>query len=253
MGLRILTVAWKQKESLLSIFSENWTHIFKSRKSEKPCMDYWAKKIRKIAPKHVQNTFGHFWKRLRAISEFWCFFDCFENFRRLDHPWNTGRNCFSEKSPQNMFKASFDKIGNDFGHFWIFEKFWIFRKFSMTPWNTEQKNFSKKSCPKTRLDTREQFWAFMELWTFFDFFSRFLSKSLPQKINPENWTQIFQVRKTELIFLCSGIWTQYFKSRKSETELRILTVALNQKKWLLSVVSENWIHFFKSGKLNSYF
>ena len=73
------------------------------------------------------------------------------------------------------------------------------------------------------------------------------------KTNPENWTQIFSAQKTELIFLCSGIWTHNFKSRKSEMELRILTVALNQKKWLLSVVSENWIHFFKSGKPNSYF
>ena len=190
MGLRILTVAWMQKESLLSTVSENWTLIFKSRKSEKPCMDYWAKKIGEIGPKHVQNTFGHFWKRLRAIFEFWCFFDCFENFRRLDPPWNTGRNSFSEKSTQNMFKASFDKIGNDFGHFWIFEKFCIFRKFSKTAWNTGQKNFSKKSCPKTRLDTREQLWSFLELWTFFDFFSCFLSKSLPQETNPENWTQI---------------------------------------------------------------
>ena len=46
-GLRILTVAWMQKECLLSVVSENWTHIFKSRKSEKPCMDYWAKKSEK--------------------------------------------------------------------------------------------------------------------------------------------------------------------------------------------------------------
>ena len=159
MGLRILTVAWMQKESLLSTVSENWTLIFKSRKSEKPCMDYWAKKIGKIAPKHVQNTFGHFWKRLTAICEFWCFFDCFENFRRLDYPWNTGRNCFSEKSPQNMFKASFDKIGNDFGHLWNFEFFLIFWKFSKTRPSMEQwaKKILQKKCPKTRLDTRERF------------------------------------------------------------------------------------------------
>ena len=159
MGLRILTVAWMQKESLLSTVSENWTLIFKSRKSEKPCMDYWAKKIGKIAPKHVQNTFGHFWKWLRAICELWCFFDCFENFRSLDYPWNTGRNCFSEKSPQNMFKASFDKIGNDFGHLWNFEFFLIFWKFFKTRPSMEQwaKKILQKNCPKTRLDTRERF------------------------------------------------------------------------------------------------
>ena len=45
---------------------ENWPHIFKSRKSEKPCMEHSAKKLGKIASKHVQNTFGHFWKRLKV-------------------------------------------------------------------------------------------------------------------------------------------------------------------------------------------
>ena len=80
MGLRILTVAWMQKESLLSIVSENWTHIFKSRKSEKPCMDYWAKKNRKnchkACSKHVWtlgNDFRHFWN----FERFLIFFSCF--------------------------------------------------------------------------------------------------------------------------------------------------------------------------------
>ena len=56
---------------------ENWPHIFKSRKSEKPCMEHWAKQFGKIASKHVQNTFGHFWKRIWALLEFWKFFDFF--------------------------------------------------------------------------------------------------------------------------------------------------------------------------------
>ena len=34
-------------------------------------------------------------------------------------------------------------------------------------------------------------------------------------------------------------------------ELRLLTVAVMQKKWLLSIVSENWTQIVKSGKLNS--
>ncbi len=65
------------------------------------------------------NDFGLFW-----IFEV---FDFFENFRRLDPPWNTGQKfCFRKKTPQNMFKTRLDTFGNDFGHFWIFEFFLIF-------------------------------------------------------------------------------------------------------------------------------
>ena len=47
---------------------------------------------------------------------------------------------------------------------------------------------------------------------------------------PENWTHFF---------LISRIWTHNYKSKKSEKELRTLTVALMHKKWLFSIVSEN--------------
>ena len=88
---------------------------------------------------------------------------------------------------------------------------------------------------------------------FFCFFSWVFSKYLPQILSPENWIQFFSVQKTEFIFLSSGIWTNNFKSRKSEMGLRILTVAWMQRECLLSIVSENWTLKFKSGKLNSYF
>ena len=119
-GLRILTVAWMQKECLLSIVSENWTLIFKSRKSEKPCMDYWAKKIGKIAIKHVQNTFGHFWDRFWAFLEFWIFFLF---FRKLSmNPWNNEQKNFSKKiAPRHVWT-----LGNVFRHFRNFERFLIF-------------------------------------------------------------------------------------------------------------------------------
>ena len=35
------------------------------------------KKIEKITPKHVQNTFGHFWQRLWAFLRFWNLFNFF--------------------------------------------------------------------------------------------------------------------------------------------------------------------------------
>ena len=49
------------------------------------------KNFGKTAPKRVQNTFGHFWERFRAFLQFLKIFDFFENFRRLDPPWNTGQ------------------------------------------------------------------------------------------------------------------------------------------------------------------
>ncbi len=42
---------------------ENFLVFLKISKT-RPSMDHWAKKIfEKINPKHVQNTFGHFWER----------------------------------------------------------------------------------------------------------------------------------------------------------------------------------------------
>ena len=77
----------------------------------------------KIAPKHVQNTFGHFWERFRAFLQFLKIFDFFEHFRRLDPTRNTGQKKISKNITQNMFKTRLDTFGNDFGHFWNFEDF----------------------------------------------------------------------------------------------------------------------------------
>ena len=144
MGLRILNVAWMQNECLLSIASENWTHIFKSRKSEKPCMDYWAKKFGKNAPKHVQNTFGHFRDRFWAFLEFWIFFWFFWKFWKARPSMEHGALFVSKKLPKNMFKTSLDNFGNDLQHFCNFAFFFIFSKTSDDSMNTEQKNVSKK-------------------------------------------------------------------------------------------------------------
>ena len=53
------------------------------------------------------NTFGHFWNFEKKK---------FENFRKLDPPWNTGHKIFSKKSPYNTF-----------GYFW--EHFWAILEF----------------------------------------------------------------------------------------------------------------------------
>ena len=67
------------------------------------------------------NDFGHF-------CNFEKFLIFFENFRRIDPPWNTEQKKFSKKLTQNLFKTRLDTFGNDFGHFCNFEKFLIFLK-----------------------------------------------------------------------------------------------------------------------------
>ena len=98
---------------------ENWPHIFQSRKSEKPCMEHSAKKLGKIASKHVQNTFGHFWKRLWSILEFWIFFDFFLNFSKPDPPWNTGHFFFEKKCHKTCSKQVWTFLGTILGFFAI--------------------------------------------------------------------------------------------------------------------------------------
>ncbi len=63
------------------------------------------------------NDFGHF-SIFEFFFNFFCFF--FENFRRLDRPWNTGQNFFSKKTTPKH-------VQNTFGHFW--ERFWAFFDF----------------------------------------------------------------------------------------------------------------------------
>ena len=52
---------------------------------------------------------------------------------------------FSKSLPQHMFKTCLEIFGNDFGHFWSFEKkiFESFRKLD-PPWNTGHKFFFEK-------------------------------------------------------------------------------------------------------------
>ncbi len=79
-----------------------------------------------------------------------------------------------------MFKTRLDTFGNDFGHFSIFENFLIFFEIFRRldpPWNTGQKNFSKKLTQnmfKTRLDTFgndfEHFWNIENFLIFLKFF-----------------------------------------------------------------------------------
>ena len=83
------------------------------------------------------NTFGHFWNFEKKN---------FENFRKLDPPWNTAHKIFFRK---NHPKTRLDTFGNTFGPFWNLEIIFFenLRRLDL-PWNTGQKIF-RKIRPKT--------------------------------------------------------------------------------------------------------
>ena len=138
---------------------------------------------------------------------------------------------------QSMFKTGLDTFENDFLACLEFLKFFVFFwKYSKTrPSMKHWANFFSKKLLRNTFGHSGTILDTFGTLNYFWFFSSIISKS--QKVSPENWTQIFQVRKTELMFLGSGIWTRNFRPRISEMELRTLTVAWMQKKCLLSIVS----------------
>ena len=132
-------------------------------------MEHWAKKFfEKITPKHVQNTFGHFWEPFWEFMDFWKFFYQ-KTFRRLDPMEHRAKNIFEKFTPKHV-QNTFGQFGNDFARFWNFEKFLIFFKnisktrSSMEHWT---KKLFRKITPKHVQNTlghfREQFG---HLWNF---------------------------------------------------------------------------------------
>ncbi len=95
------------------------------------------------------DTFGNDFEQFSNFENFLIFLKIFEDSTL--HEWHTGQNFFSKKLPQNMFKTRLDTFGNDFGHFWIFEKFLIFLKVfeDSTVHGTLGKKFFRKNYPKT--------------------------------------------------------------------------------------------------------
>ena len=63
------------------------------------------------------DTFGNDFVHFCSLEKFFHFF---ENFRRIDPPWNTEQKKILEKiNPKH--------VQNTFGHFW--ERFWAFLQF----------------------------------------------------------------------------------------------------------------------------
>ena len=133
---------------------------------------------------------------------------------------------------ENCHKTCSKQVWTIWQRFWAFLQFWnfsdFFENFRWLLGTLGKKTFSRKS-PQNTFGHLEKFLYIFGTLKLFWFFPLIFSNSLPQNLGPENWTHIFQVRKTELIFLNSGIRPHNFKSRTSEMELRILTVAWMQK------------------------
>ena len=115
-------------ETRLDTFGNNFGHFWNFEKK-------YFENFRKLDPpwntghKIFQKNFPktcskHVWILLGTLLGIFgilkIFF--FENFRKLDPPRNTGQKNFSKNLPQNTFKTRLDAFGNDFGHFWNFEK-----------------------------------------------------------------------------------------------------------------------------------
>ncbi len=94
------------------------------------------------------DTFGNGFEQFSIFGNFLIFF---ENFRRIDPPWNTGQKIFLKKLPQIMFKTRLDTFGNDFEQFSNFENFLVFLKISKNRPSMEHwvKIFFRKNYPKT--------------------------------------------------------------------------------------------------------
>ena len=130
---------------ILKIF---WVFLkfFKTRPSMEHGAIFFSKKN---ATKHVQNKFGHFWKRVWAFLGFWIFF---ENLPRLDPPWNIEQIFLSKKMPQNTF-----------GHLGtILDNFRTLNFFSLFPWK-----FSKSLPQNLSPENRTHFFKSWKLISYF--------------------------------------------------------------------------------------
>ena len=112
----------------------------------------FLKNCPKTCSKHVWTILGTFLDIFLNFQH-WFFWKISKTGPSMKH-W-AKKN--SEKLPQNMFKTSLTTIGNDFRHFWNFEKFWFFWKPSKTGpsmehWAEKKSEKLHQKMLKTRLN-----------------------------------------------------------------------------------------------------
>ena len=173
----------------------------------------------KITPKHVQNTFGHFWERFWVCLEFWKIFDFFENFRRLDPPWNTGQKIFRKNYPKTCLKHVWKVLGTILGFSAILKSFWFFWKFSTT--RPSKEHWAKKLFRKNRLKTcSTHVWTllgtisgiFCNFWKFSIFLKIFEDSTLHGRLGKKKFSKkltqnIFKTRLDTFGNDCGHSWT----------------------------------------------
>ena len=91
------------------------------------------------------KTFGHFWKFEKKFF--------FENFRKLDPPWNTGHKIFQKICPKTRSKHAWILSGTILGIFGILKKKNLKIFENSTLHGTPGIKFFRKNHPKTRLDS----------------------------------------------------------------------------------------------------
>ena len=116
---------WTNWERFWAFF-EFWK-FFKNISKTRPCLEHWAKKVSrknypKTCSKHVLTLLGTI-LGIFGIFQFFWFFETISKTRPSMEHW---AKKFSKNLPQNTFETFFDTFGNDFAHFWSFEKFLIF-------------------------------------------------------------------------------------------------------------------------------
>ena len=159
----------------------------------RPSMEHWAKNFFEItAPKYVQNTFGHFWKRLRAICEIWNFWFFWKLSKARPSMEHWAKSFIRKNRPKTCSKHLCTLLGTILGLHGILKCFFLKIFEGSTLLGTVGKNFSFQKKPQNtyghsgtilnNFRTLKFFWSFP--WIF--------SKFLPQNLSPENWTHFFK-------------------------------------------------------------
>ena len=150
----------------------------------------------KITPKHVQNTFGHFWERLWAFLEFWKIFWFSENISKsqpsMEH-W--AEKFFQKMYPKTCSKHFWTLLGTILGIFGILKISRFFENISETRPSLE--HWAKKFLEKITSNIVqnkfghfwERFWAFLEFWMFLDFLRTFRKLDPPWNTGQKNFSK----------------------------------------------------------------
>ena len=107
-------------------------------------MENWAKNFQNTFETRLDtfgNNFGHFWNFEKKY---------FENFRKLDPPWNTGHKIFQKIFPKTCSKHVWILLGTLLGIFGILKIFFFGNFENSTLHGTLGKKIFRKICPKTR-------------------------------------------------------------------------------------------------------